>query len=170
MISIVLDNPKNATNVGAVMRAAGCFGVDSVFYTGARYDRAAKFATDTKNAVGKLPLKQVDALLDAISLPGKIVVIELVEGATSLVNYHHPQHAYYVFGPEDSSLSQSVVDAADDVVYIPTTGCLNLAASVNIVLYDRVAKLQANKDHIGDDSLIRQSRDCRNRLKVLNNK
>jgi tRNA(Leu) C34 or U34 (ribose-2'-O)-methylase TrmL len=26
------------------------------------------------------------------------------------------------------------------VVYIPTTGCMNLAATVNVVLYDRMAK------------------------------
>lgn len=166
MISIGLDNPKNVTNVGAVLRAAGCFGVDSVFYTGARYDRAVKFATDTKNSINNIPLQQVDDLLVAVSVQCKIVVVELVEGAISLVNYQHPKNAYYVFGPEDSSLSQSVVDRADDVVYIPTAGCLNLAASVNIVLYDRTVKLKENEGHVGDDRLIRQSRDCRNRLKV----
>jgi tRNA(Leu) C34 or U34 (ribose-2'-O)-methylase TrmL len=26
------------------------------------------------------------------------------------------------------------------VVYIPTTGCMNLAATVNVVLYDRLSK------------------------------
>jgi tRNA(Leu) C34 or U34 (ribose-2'-O)-methylase TrmL len=26
------------------------------------------------------------------------------------------------------------------VVYIPTVGCMNLAATVNVVLYDRMAK------------------------------
>jgi len=26
------------------------------------------------------------------------------------------------------------------VVYIPTVGCMNLAATVNVVLYDRLAK------------------------------
>ncbi len=166
MISLGLDNPKNVTNVGAVLRAAGCFGVDSVFYTGVRYDKAAKFATDTKNARSNIPLSHIDVLLDAVSVESKIVVIELVEGATSLVNYEHPQHAYYVFGPEDSSLCQTVVDRADDVVFIPTKGCLNLAASVNIVLYDRVAKLNTNKQLASDDNLIRQSRDCRNRLKI----
>lgn len=148
------------------MRAAGCFGVNSVFYTGARYDRAAKFATDTKNAVGSIPLKRVDDLLEGVGPPDKIIVIELVEGATSLVNYGHPDNACYVFGPEDSSLSQSVVDRADDVVYIPTSGCLNLAASVNIVLYDRVAKCLTSCEPIDHNGLIRQSRDCRNRLKV----
>ena len=146
------------------MRAAGCFGVSTVFYTGARYDRAAKFATDTKNSLSKIPLSPVDDLPAAAKPDSKIVVIEFVEGATSLVAYRHPANAFYVFGPEDGSLSQSLVDRADDVVYIPTTGCLNLAATVNVVLYDRLAK--AGSANHRDDQLIRQSRDCRNRLKI----
>ena len=36
---IGLFNPKSPENVGSVMRAAGCYGVNSVFYTGVRYDR-----------------------------------------------------------------------------------------------------------------------------------
>lgn len=47
-VSIGLSNPKSPTNVGAVMRAAGCYGVDNVIYTGTRYDRAVKLNTDTK--------------------------------------------------------------------------------------------------------------------------
>lgn len=49
--SIGLVNPKSPTNVGAVMRAAGCYDVDSVFYSGVRFDRARKFATDTKKRI-----------------------------------------------------------------------------------------------------------------------
>ena len=37
---IALSDPKSPANVGAVMRAAGCFGADAVFYTGNRYARS----------------------------------------------------------------------------------------------------------------------------------
>ncbi len=40
---IGLSNPKSPSNVGSIMRAAGCYGVASVFYTGTRYDRAKDF-------------------------------------------------------------------------------------------------------------------------------
>jgi tRNA G18 (ribose-2'-O)-methylase SpoU len=33
---IGLYNPKSPENVGSVMRAAGCYGVSTVFYTGKR--------------------------------------------------------------------------------------------------------------------------------------
>ena len=59
---------------------------------------------------------------------------------TPLIHFQHPEQAYYIFGPEDGSLSQTILDASDHVVYIPTIGCMNLAATVNVVLYDRLAK------------------------------
>jgi len=162
-ISIGLTNPKSPTNVGAVMRAAGCFQVDSVFYTGKRYAHAAKFNTDTKNATNNIPLTGTECLLENKPENTKIVCIELVEGAVPLPDFQHPKNAFYIFGPEDGTVHQSVIDQADDVVYIPTIGCLNLAATVNIVLYDRVAKLDKT---IADNKLIRQSRDKNNKAKV----
>jgi tRNA(Leu) C34 or U34 (ribose-2'-O)-methylase TrmL len=45
---IGLFNPKSPENVGSVMRAAGCYGINSVFYTGKRYDYAKPFYTDTQ--------------------------------------------------------------------------------------------------------------------------
>ena len=44
-----LINPKSPSNVGSIMRAAGCYQVQAVFYTGKRYAKAAKFNTDTKS-------------------------------------------------------------------------------------------------------------------------
>jgi len=94
-----------------------------------------------------------------------VVCIELVEGASSLLEFQHPQNAFYIFGPEDGTLDQAIIDAADSVVYIPTIGCLNLAATVNVVLYDRLAKSAKPPMGMGDE-LIRQSRDANNRVRV----
>jgi len=162
-VAIGLTNPKNPSNVGAVMRAAGCYQVDDVFYTGNRYGHAAKFNTDTKNAVENIALIKVETLLDEIPENTKVVCIELVEGATPLPEYQHPDNVIYIFGPEDGTISQDVIDKADAVVYVPTIGCMNLAATVNVVLYDRLAKSDLN---IASDALIRQSRDTNNQVKV----
>ncbi|MDH5219173.1 MAG: RNA methyltransferase [Gammaproteobacteria bacterium] len=164
-ISIGLAKPKSPSNVGAIMRAAGCYGVDAVFYTGERYDRAAKFNTDTKGASENIPLTGVDDLLDCIPPDAKIVCVELVIGATPLPEFEHPENVIYLFGPEDGTLHQKVIDHADHVVYIPTNGCLNLAATVNVVLYDRLAKSPST---IASDKLIRQSRDAKNKVYIKN--
>ncbi|PSU35888.1 RNA methyltransferase [Photobacterium lutimaris] len=162
-ISIGLSNPKSPTNVGAVMRAAGCYRVDSVIYTGQRYDKAAKFQTDTKSMSNKIPLTNVQSLLDDLPSETKIVCVELAEGAIALPAFKHPDNALYVFGPEDGTIAQEVVDKAHAVVYVPTVGCMNLAATVNVLLYDRLAKAE---DVIMGDELIRQSRDNKNNLVV----
>jgi tRNA(Leu) C34 or U34 (ribose-2'-O)-methylase TrmL len=162
-VTIGLSNPKSPTNVGAVLRAAGCFQADSILYTGIRYDRAAAFCTDTQNLSKSIPLTGVSCFLESAPENAKIVVIELAENAISLADFQHPENAFYIFGPEDGTVKQKVVNKADSVVYIPTVGCLNLAATVNIVLYDRLAKAQ---DIEAGNDLIRQSRDMNNRLKV----
>ena len=161
-VTIGLMNPKSPSNVGAVMRAAGCFDVDGVCYSGGRFDRAEKFHTDTKNIRQKIELTKTSDFVAAAE-KAKLVCVELVEGAICLPDFEHPDHAFYLFGPEDGTLPQGCLDAADSVVYIPTIGCLNLAASVNVVLYDREAKLRSLN---ADDGLIRRSRDVNNRTRV----
>lgn len=169
-VHIGLVNPKSPVNVGAVMRAAGCYRADSVRYTGERFGRAARYQTDTKNIKTKMPLQHVDCLLQDLPPLVKVVCVEFAEGAQSLPGFVHPAHALYIFGPEDGSISQSIIDRADEVVYVPTVGCMNLAASVNVLLYDRMSKAAStpvgNEVHVIDEELIKTSRDANNRLKV----
>lgn len=169
--SIGLINPKDAQNVGSVLRAIGCYQGDDVYYTGNRYAYAMKHNTDTHNIQAQTDIKKVDDLLsvpeDFMTADTKIVCIELVEGATPLPEFEHPEQALYIFGPEDGNIPQKMINQADEVVYIPTIGCMNLAATANVVLYDRLAKSQRAKALIeqGND-LIRASRDGNNHLKV----
>ncbi|MCO5344594.1 RNA methyltransferase [Aeromonas veronii] len=135
-----LVNPKSPENVGSVMRAAGCYGVDEVYYTGNRFELARRFATDTKQMVEKIPLLGVDDLMAFVPQGCVPVVVDLIDGATPLPDYIHPKRAFYIFGPEDGTLDPALYGAVKDVVYVPTQGCMNLAASVNVILYDRLAK------------------------------
>lgn len=162
-VAVGLTNPKSPSNVGAVMRAAGCYQVDAVFYSGNRYAKAAKFHTDTQRAAESIPLSHIDDFFAAIPSSMAVVCVDLVEGAIALPAFKHPPQALYLFGPEDGTLKQAVIDRADAVVYVPTIGSMNLAASVNVVLYDRLAKASLN--HQGD-ALIRASRDVNNRVRV----
>ena len=167
-VTIGLVNPKTPVNVGGIMRAAGCYRVNQVYYTGNRYELAAKsgealYDVDTKDAAKRIPLTRTESLLDSVPDGAKIVCVDLVVGATPLPQFTHPDNAFYIFGPEDGTIPQQLIDAADDVVYVPTVGCMNLTASVNVLLYDRLAKTTLLK---ADDELIKQSRDNNNRTKV----
>ena len=140
---IGLDNPKNALNVGAVMRAAGVFGAALVAISGQRVKKLGSTSTDTMKTVRHLPLLRVIDLFQVVPFNCVPVAVELVEGATPLPAYAHPERAFYIFGGEDATLGRRVLDRCRDTVYIPA-GCLNLAAAVNVVLYDRLAKEKAH--------------------------
>ncbi|MDN3637692.1 RNA methyltransferase [Simiduia curdlanivorans] len=162
-VAIGLTNPKSPSNVGAVMRAAGCYQADAVFYSGNRYAKAAKFHTDTQRAGENIPLEHIDDFFAAIPSTMAVVCVDLVEGAVPLPAFQHPAQALYLFGPEDGTLKQAIIDRAHAVVYVPTVGSMNLAASVNVVLYDRLAK---SGPSLLDNGLIRASRDVNNRVRV----
>ncbi len=175
MVCIGLVNPKNPVNVGAILRASGCYDVSEILYTGTRYTRAAQYdkghsrAThlDTNNAAKNIMLDQVDDLIEeAKARRMTTVCVELVEGAVDLPSFEHPDDAMYIFGPEDGSVNKQIVKACDHVVYIPTKGCLNLSQTANVVLYDRLAKKNDVLDSEQATALIRKSRDRNNRLKV----
>ena len=170
-IAIGLENPKTSINVDGVMRACGCYQAQSVFYTGPRYELSlrsnAQYQVDTKQAAKRIPLNKVDSLLEAVPENCKIVCVDLIMGATPLPDFEHPENALYIFGPEDGTIAQHIVDNADAVVYVPTIGCMNLAASVNVLLYDRLSKASKNTpETMNHDKHILQHRDTNNRVKV----
>lgn len=161
-VSIGLLNPKSAVNVASILRAAGCYGVSSVFYTGQRYAYAKEFNADTKGFHKQIPTIRIPDIAEAVPEGATTVAIELVEGAVPLPEFVHPENAFYVFGPEDGSVGPEVLEWVDHVVYIPTFSCMNLAATANVVLYDRLAK----SDFESGDALIRDSRDNNNQHRV----
>lgn len=137
---IGLDNPKTPANVGSAMRACGVYGAAQLIYSGDRYKKATKFVTDPQKNYRHIPMLHAKNLHDAIPYDCVPVAVDLIDGAIPLNDYTHPERAFYIFGAEDTTLGRKVTDWCRDIVYIPTNGCMNLAAAVNVVLYDRMAK------------------------------
>ena len=135
--AIGLHQPKDALNVGSVLRAAHCYSASMVAYSGKRY-RPAK--TDTMASYRHIPLIAAEDVFDVIPHDCVPVAVDLLEGATDLTNYVHPERAFYVFGPEDGTLGKAITSRCRDRVFVPTAYCMNLAACVNVILYDRLAK------------------------------
>ncbi len=136
--AIGLDNPKTAHNIGSAIRAAGCYGAAFLAATGTRYKKSS---TDVLHGYRTMPLFHNTAnLRDLIPYDCVPVAVELCEGAESLVDFIHPERAYYIFGAEDNTLGERVLSWCPRKIMIPTRSCMNLAACVNVVLYDRMAK------------------------------
>ena len=137
---IALDNPKCLANLGGAMRAAQCYGASRILVGGSRMQKISNLDTDTMKAYRQIPTLLVDDIMNHIPQDCVPIAIDLVDGAKPLSTYFHPQRAFYVFGPEDGTLGKRVIDRCRDKVMVPTFGCMNLAATVNVVLYDRSAK------------------------------
>lgn len=135
--AIGLDNPKCHANVGGALRAAGCYGAALVVLGGHRFKR---WPTDTRNQFKHMPLIEAEDVFDAMPYDCVPVAVDLLQNARALPTYTHPDRAFYVFGAEDATLGHRIVSRCRDRVYVPTNGCMNLAATVNVVLYDRAAK------------------------------
>lgn len=135
--AIGLYAPKTDANVGAVLRAAGVFGARLVVVAKSRV-RAA--STDTMQAYRHMPVQTCDDLLAARPWQSSLVVVECVDGARELHTFVHPERAFYVFGPEDGSVPKEITERAQHVIRLRSKRCLNLAATVNVVLHDRVSK------------------------------
>lgn len=134
--AIGLVNPKTGPNIGGVMRAVGIYGAALLVIEG---DRFKRIPTDTMKAYRHTPVLNA-GLHEAIPFDCVPVGVDLVPRAKSLIDYKHPERAFYIFGPEDGTLGERHLSWCRDVIYVPTNGCMNLAACVNVVLYDRMAK------------------------------
>jgi tRNA(Leu) C34 or U34 (ribose-2'-O)-methylase TrmL len=145
--AIGLVRPKTPWNVGGVLRAAGCYGADLIVVEGERgrrsYDLIRRAGTDTRKEWRHTPTLLTDNLLDAAPIGAVPVAVDLLLGATPLPDFVHPESAFYIFGPEDGTLGERHVRPGMPRVYVPTSYCMNLAATTNVVLYDRLAKSMA---------------------------
>lgn len=139
---IILDNPKYAHNVAAAIRAASCFGVSTVLWTGTRVD---------PSKMDRLPREErmkgyKDVYWESNDRPFDLfdgavpVCVELVPHAQNLAFFSHPRNAVYVFGLEDGSVRQVFRRFCHQFLFIPSAHCLNLSVSMGVVLYDRRAK------------------------------
>lgn len=137
---VALDRPKNRENVGHALRAVGCYDADGIVLASPRCKRLGSCMTDPQKTWRHTPMTVVDDLHEAIPFGCVPVAVDLVEDAQHLPDFEHPERAFYVFGAEDATLGDRVLSWCKHRVYVNTNRCMNLAATVNVVLYDRMVK------------------------------
>lgn len=136
--SIGLVRPKDVYNVGGVMRAAHCYGAAMVAIQGDRTPVSS--SQDTTKAYRHIPTLRGEDLFSLIPFDAIPIAVDLIDGAIPLPQFTHPERAFYIFGPEDGTLGSLHTSRCKHIVSVPTRYCMNLAATVNVVLYDRMAK------------------------------
>jgi tRNA(Leu) C34 or U34 (ribose-2'-O)-methylase TrmL len=138
--AVALDRPKSGENVGGALRAAHCFGASLVVVGGPRRTTLLRHQCNTTKAWRHIPTLWVEDVFEALPFDCVPVAVEFLADATPLPDFVHPERAFYVFGAEDATLGKRVLDRCARIIVVPTVSCLNLAATANVVLYDRAAK------------------------------
>jgi tRNA(Leu) C34 or U34 (ribose-2'-O)-methylase TrmL len=140
-VALGVHSPKCDANIGGIMRAAACYGADLILLSGHRYRTQS---TDTTKAWRHVPvIHNLADLFDAAPYGAVPVAVDLVADAQPLPDFKHPERALYIFGPEDGTLGGKTLARCALRVMVPTRFCMNLAATVNVILYDRIAKEKA---------------------------
>lgn len=152
--AVVLINPKYTHNVAAAIRACSCFGIKSLLWTGDRvnpenYDRLPR----EERMKGYQEVEWRRSAKPLNELMGIPVCIEIHPGSISLSSFQHPTNAIYVFGPEDGGVPSVYRRFCHHFIHIPAFHCLNLAAALNVVLYDRTTKLGPPENYLGTFSV-----------------
>lgn len=141
---IGIENLLSHENLGTLWRSAQLMGASYIFTIGKKY----KFQkTDTTKAHKAIPLFQFldfDEFFATMPKESKLVGIEIDDKAESLSTYEHFRTCIYLLGSESNGLSDYAKNMCHDLIYIPSTGCLNVSVTGSIVLYDRVSKIERN--------------------------
>lgn len=148
-LGVGLYNTKNGFNIGAVLRAAGCFDAAYVVVSGERFrDYKTDYrCTDTELMRKRAPLfLGVPSLVPFLPVDCEPVVFERCSNSVPLESFDHPRRAFYVFGPEDGSVPSDLFPNATRV-HVKSNGSLNLGMCANIVLHDRFSRLQIDESN-----------------------
>lgn len=145
-VTVVLNDIRSLSNIGAFFRTADAFNVEKIFLCGITavppHREIHKTALGATETVDWEHRASIDALIAELRAGGKrICSIEQAEKTTPLqeVALLPDEHYVLVFGNEVDGVSQSVVDASDHIIEIPQFGTkhsLNVSVCAGVVLWE----------------------------------
>jgi len=153
---IGIYHAKYGVNVGTLWRSAWLMGASFIFTIGERFpevayrnivhaDHALGQQSDTPKTHKHIPYMRFEDIEDMRqTMPLiDIVAVELDARSVPLFGFHHPKRCAYLLGAEDHGLPPSVLEECAAVVQLPGDYSMNVSACGTVVLYDRLAKVEA---------------------------
>jgi 23S rRNA (guanosine2251-2'-O)-methyltransferase len=144
---VMLDSIFDPHNVGAILRACECFGVDGVIYS---KNKGCKITpTVTKISMGAseiVPIAEVSNLATTIEKFQKegfwAASAEISNKATSLYDFDYPEKTLLILGSEGKGVQNILSKKSDFHVYIPMSGKID---SLNVSQAAAVFIMNFNK-------------------------
>jgi tRNA(Leu) C34 or U34 (ribose-2'-O)-methylase TrmL len=151
-VAVLLVNPKFPHNVGNALRACALLEAQVLAWTGdrvadpRRWPEGARLPREERmKCYARTELRWLESADLGFARGAAPVCVEITAGAEDLRDFVHPERALYVFGPEDGGVPKGIRNHCHRFVRIPLPDAsertpFNLAAAVNIVLWDRFLK------------------------------
>lgn len=138
---LYLESISDPGNLGAIIRTAAWFGVDSIFLSSDSADRFnPKVVRSSAGAIFQLPIFEISdskEFFNTAAESGFTTVATTPHGGTSIYDFDFPAKSIILFGSEANGLSDDIMSNTDTNISIPSKGngeSLNLAVSCGIVL------------------------------------
>ncbi len=143
-VRLVADAIQSPFNVGAILRTAAAFRVETVYVTPSTANvadsRSQRLAMGTDRYLEIVKSADVNAALSDARADGyRVIAIELADGALPLHQIDLRGDVCLVLGNEDQGLRKDVLEGADAVGFIPQlgkVGSLNVATAAAIAMYE----------------------------------
>ncbi|WP_248963283.1 RNA methyltransferase [Sphaerisporangium perillae] len=141
-LSLILESVTGPFNVGSIFRTAAAFGADELWLAGnttpPTNPKAQKTALGTDRLVPwHEPVPAVEAVRAAKEGGYTVIAVELTGDAVPLPQARLDRDVCLVLGSEDHGCSPALLEAVDEVLYIPQVGrvgSFNVGVAAAIVL------------------------------------
>jgi tRNA G18 (ribose-2'-O)-methylase SpoU len=141
-INLAAINFRCDGNLGQLIRAAVCFGVENLYVVGHIPTRQElkNMSGSTLDYINIIQCENEEDLLDKIR-DTTVLVAELTDDAQNVYDFEfdYSKPTTIIVGNESVGVPGVITTRADNVVYIPMPGygvCLNTAHTANIMLYE----------------------------------
>lgn len=139
---LMLDSIFDPQNLGAILRAAVCFGVDLVIYSKNRgADITPTVSKTSAGATELIPISKVSNLAETQKAFQKAdyfaIGAEISDKAQSLYDFQFPEKTLLIMGSEGKGIQPLLSKKCDEHVYIPMLGnidSLNVSQATAVLL------------------------------------
>ncbi|MGI6524825.1 MAG: 23S rRNA (guanosine(2251)-2'-O)-methyltransferase RlmB [Bdellovibrionota bacterium] len=146
---VMLDGVSDPHNLGAVMRAAECFGADGIIWSKNRGVGITPVVTKTSAGASELlaavPVSNLADALKKLQAEGFwSVAAALTEDAEPLADFKIAQKTVLILGSEGKGISPLILKLADFVLQVPMEGsisALNVSQAAAVFMYELRRKL-----------------------------
>lgn len=150
-IVLLLDEITDPHNLGTILRAAECFGVDAVIWSRNRgVDLTPVVSKASVGASELVPIIRVSNLADAarkLKDSGYWVAASVIsEHAVPLDKLDAPKKIALIVGSEGEGIGKLLTDVSDYLLYIPLQGSiqsLNVSQATAVLLYELRKQISA---------------------------